>query len=58
MGGYGLELSDSGQGQVAASCEQGNEPVDSIKSREFLDSREPIRLSRMTLLNGVGFNQK
>jgi hypothetical protein len=48
MGGHGLDLSNSGKGQVAASSKQGSEPLDSIKSREFLDSTERIRLSRMT----------
>jgi hypothetical protein len=36
-GGHGLDRSGSGQGQVAGSCECGNEPSGSIKCREFLD---------------------
>jgi len=34
--GYGLDRSGSGQGQVAGTCECGNEPSVSIKCREFL----------------------
>jgi hypothetical protein len=33
----GLELSNSGQEQVAGSCEFGNEPSGFIKCGEFLD---------------------
>jgi hypothetical protein len=36
-GGHGLDSYGSGQGQVAGSCECGNEPSDSIKCGEFLD---------------------
>jgi hypothetical protein len=35
--GHGLDLAGSGQGQVAGSCECGNEPPGSIKCGEFLD---------------------
>jgi hypothetical protein len=35
--GHGLDLSGSGQGQVAGSCECGNERSGSIKCEEFLD---------------------
>ena len=35
--GYGLDRAGSGQGQVAGTCECGNEPSDSIKGGEFLD---------------------
>jgi hypothetical protein len=31
----GLDLSDSGQGQVVGCCEDGNEPSGFIKSGEF-----------------------
>jgi len=34
---YGLDLSGSGQGQIAGSCECGNEPSRSLKFGEFLD---------------------
>jgi hypothetical protein len=34
---HGLDLSGSGQGQVAGSCECGSEPAVSIKCGEFLD---------------------
>jgi len=36
-GGYGLDQAGSGQGQVAGTCECGNEPSDSMKCREFPD---------------------
>ena len=37
MSGYELHGSGSGQGQVADTCECGNEPSGSIKCGEFLD---------------------
>jgi hypothetical protein len=33
----GLDVSGSGWGQVAGSCEHGNEPSGSIKGEKFLD---------------------
>ena len=36
-GGYGLDQADSGKGNVAGTCECGNEPSGSIKCGEFLD---------------------
>ena len=33
----GLDQAGSGQGQVACTCECGNEPSGSIKCGEFLD---------------------
>ena len=36
-GVHGLDRSCSGQGQVAGSCECGNEPLGSIKCGEFLE---------------------
>jgi hypothetical protein len=36
-GGHGLVRAGSGQGQVAGTCECGNEPSGSIKCGEFLD---------------------
>jgi hypothetical protein len=36
-GGNGLDRSGSGQGQVAGSCECGNEPSGFIKCGEYLD---------------------
>ena len=41
-GGPGLGLSGSGQGQMAAFCECGNEPSGSIKCGEFLDPAEGL----------------
>jgi hypothetical protein len=35
--GCGLGLPGSGQGPVVGSCECGNEILDSIKSKEFLN---------------------
>ena len=35
--GYGLDRAGSGWGQVAGTCEYGNEPWGSIKCGEFLD---------------------
>jgi hypothetical protein len=35
--GYGLDCSGSGQGQVAGSCECGNEPSGPIKCGEIFD---------------------
>jgi len=35
--GNGLDWSDSGQGQVAGSCDCGNEPSGYIKCGKFLD---------------------
>jgi hypothetical protein len=32
-----LDASDSGYGPVVDTCDHGNEPVGSIKGREFLD---------------------
>jgi hypothetical protein len=35
--GHGLDRAVSGQGQVAGTCECGNEPSGSTKCGEFLD---------------------
>jgi hypothetical protein len=37
VGRYGLDVSGSGQGPVAGSCEPDNENSGSIKGGEFLD---------------------
>ena len=37
MRGHRLDRSGSGQGQVAGSCEYGDEPSGSIKCEEFLE---------------------
>jgi len=37
MWSYRLDRAGSGYGQVAGTCECGNEPSGSIKCREFLD---------------------
>jgi len=34
---YGLDRAGSGLGEVAGTCECGNEPLDSIQCGEFLD---------------------
>ena len=36
-GGYGLDRAGSGEGQVAGTCECGNEHSGSIKCGEFLN---------------------
>ena len=36
-GGHGQDRSGSEQGQVAGTCERGNEPSGSIKYGEFLE---------------------
>ena len=35
--GYGLDRTGTGEGQVAGTCECGDEPWGSIKCGEFLD---------------------
>ena len=35
--GHGVDLSDSGYGQVACACECGNEPSGFVKCGEFSD---------------------
>ena len=40
VGGCGLDRAGSGQGQVAGTCECGNESSGSIKCGEFLDIAE------------------
>jgi hypothetical protein len=35
--GFGLDRAGSGEGEVAVTCECGNEPSGSIKCGEFLD---------------------
>jgi len=37
MWGYGLDRAGSEWGQVAATCDCGNEPLGSIQCGEFLD---------------------
>jgi hypothetical protein len=37
MEGHGSDLSGAEQGQLAGSCERGNEPWGSIPPGEFLD---------------------
>ena len=44
MLGYGLDRAGSGQGQVAGTCEFGNEPSGSIKCGEFLDQLQAGQL--------------
>jgi hypothetical protein len=51
--GHGLDRSDSGQGQVAGSCERGNEHSGFIKCGNFLSSRGPVCFSGRTLLHGI-----
>jgi len=51
MWGYGLDRAGSGQGQVAGTCECGNEH--SIKCGNFLRSSGAVSFSRRTLFHGV-----
>jgi hypothetical protein len=51
VGRCGLDVSISGLGPVAGSCDCGNEPSESIKGREFLDC-VTVSFSR-TLLHRV-----
>jgi len=37
MWGYGLDRAGSRQGQLAGTCEYGNEPSGSLNCGEFLD---------------------
>ena len=37
MWGYGLDRAGSEQGQVAGTCDCGNEPLGSVQCGEFLD---------------------
>ena len=39
MWGHGLDRASSGQGQVADTCECGNELMGSIQCGEFLENR-------------------
>ena len=44
---YGLHWAGTGQGQVADSCECGNEPSGSVKCGETLDQLETGQLLKM-----------
>jgi hypothetical protein len=48
----GVDWNHLAQGPVAGCCEHGNEPLDSIKGREFLDW---LSFSRRTRLCGVSY---
>ena len=43
---YGLDRAGSGQGQVAGTCECGNEPSGLIKCGEFLDQLKAGQLPK------------
>ena len=45
MWGYGVDQAGSGQGQVADTCDCGNEPSGSMKFGEFLDCLAENRLT-------------
>jgi hypothetical protein len=55
IGQCGLDYCGSEQGQVACSCEQGNEPLGSIKCRKLLDQLKTISFSSRNLLHGVSY---
>jgi len=44
IGGYGPDLCSSGCGLVVGFCEHSNEPLDSLKGREFIDQLSDTRL--------------
>jgi hypothetical protein len=48
-----MDATVSGQGPMAGSCEHGNEPLDSIKGKEFHDYLRIISFSRWNLLHEV-----
>ena len=52
-GGYELDRAGSGKGQVAGTCECGNEPSGSISAGNFLTSCKLVSFSRRTLVHGV-----
>ena len=47
MWGDGLARAGSGQGQVAGTCECGNEPLGSMKCEEVLDQLKTGQLLKM-----------
>jgi hypothetical protein len=53
MWGYGLDRTGLGLGQVAGTCECGDEHSGSIKYGEFLDKLKTGQLPRRNLLQGV-----
>jgi len=53
MWGHGLDQAGSGYGQVAGTCDCGDDPFGSIKCREYLDYQKPVGFLRRTLLYGV-----
>jgi hypothetical protein len=58
-GRHGLDWSSSGKGQVAGTCECGNEPSGSIKYGELPNRSEPVSFSRRTLFHwGVSKRKK
>ena len=48
-GAYGLDLSGSGQGQLASSCKCDNKLSGSTQAENFLTSLEPVGFSRVVL---------
>jgi hypothetical protein len=53
MGKHGLDYFDSRQGQVAGSCECGNEPLGSTNAGNFVTSLGAVGISGRTVLHGV-----
>jgi hypothetical protein len=58
IGCKGAGLCLFGSGQVAGSCEHGNEFLGVIKCANFLSSWETISFSRRTLLQGLSYLYK
>jgi len=52
---FGLELSGTGSGHVASSCEHGNEPLGSIKWGNLLTSRGNFSVSMTQLRELTGW---
>ena len=60
MWGYVLDRGGLGQGQVAGTCECGNQPSGSIKCEEFLDQLKTSQLLKKdstpwSMINKYGF---
>ena len=50
---YELDRAGSRYGQLAGTCDCGNEPSGSIQCGEFLDKLKTVSFSRRILLHGV-----
>jgi hypothetical protein len=56
VGGFGLDSRGSGQGQMMGFCEHCDEPLRSMKRREFIAYlRDYYLLNKYTLRHGVSY---